>query len=139
MRSPQEAETRMHGRILVVDDQEMVRGLLRRAMEQEGYTVLEAEDGEQALEILGRSAVDLVVSDALMPRMDGLELLKRVKRDHPGTRVIILTGHTGEHDVTQFLIAGADEYIAKPFVPRNLLDVIQRLLDSGEIGDAHGS
>lgn len=133
----------MEQRVLVVDDQEMVRGLLRRALERDGFAVTEAEDGEHALEILCNTRIHLVISDARMPRMDGLELLKRVKRSHPGVRVVILTGHTGEHDVTQFLIAGADEYLSKPFVPRKLIDAVARLLktDEGEIqpGSSEGS
>jgi two-component system, chemotaxis family, sensor kinase CheA len=118
-------------RILVVDDSPLTRELVASLLEAVGYDVIMAADGVEALEVLGRSRAELVVSDLEMPRVDGLELTRRLK-SHPtfkGLPVVILTTRGGEEDRQRGLAAGADGYITKgDLVRQDLVDVVRRLL-----------
>jgi len=79
--------------ILVTDDEENIRGFMRQALEMEGHEVLEAENGRKALEILENNAtINLVVTDMIMPDMDGLELIRNIQRDMPSMRVVAVSG-----------------------------------------------
>lgn len=103
-------------RIIVADDDESIRGLLRRVLEGEGYHVDEARDGVEALDLVTRRRPDLVLSDMKMPLMDGLELCRRLKSD-PETRllpVVILTGLGELPDKLRALDLDADDYLVKP-------------------------
>jgi two-component system sensor histidine kinase and response regulator WspE len=118
-------------RILVVDDSPLTRELVSSLLEAVGYDVIMAADGVEALEVLGPSRAELVVSDLEMPRVDGLELTRRLK-SHPtfkGLPVVILTTRGGEEDRQRGLAAGADGYITKgDLVRQDLVDVVRRLL-----------
>jgi CheY-like chemotaxis protein len=112
--------------ILVVDDDDQVRGLLRAMLERGPHRVLEAEDGEEALALIGRVPPDLVVLDVNMPRLDGPGLCRRLKADG-ATRalpVLMLTAGTRDENRRRCLDAGADGYLTKPFSPLALLDLI---------------
>ncbi len=100
--------------ILIVDDDEMVRVTLKVLVSSLGYNCLVAEDGQAALDILSTTHVDLVLSDVVMPRMDGLELLARVKRDHSRTDVIVATGYSERASYADVIQAGAMDFIKKP-------------------------
>jgi two-component system sensor histidine kinase and response regulator WspE len=118
-------------RILVVDDSPLTRELVASLLESVGYDTLMAADGMEALEVLGGNPVDLVVSDLEMPRVDGLELTRRLKAhpQHQGLPVVILTTRGGEEDRQRGLAAGADGYITKSdLVRQDLVDVVGRLL-----------
>jgi PAS domain S-box-containing protein len=109
-------------RVLVVDDLDAVRAAMRAALESAGATVLEARDGIEALEQLRAHAVDVVVSDVLMPRMGGIELVSRLRAEGSDHRVILVTGYAGEE-----IAAGvADEILFKPFGRSRLVEIVAR-------------
>ncbi len=104
-----------HYRLLVVDDEEDVRRAFMEVLEQNGsYQLFEAEDGIEAMEILGKQEVDLVISDVRMPRMDGIALLQEIKKLRPDLPVIIMTSFGGDIGV-KVLSLGADDIVTRPF------------------------
>ena len=118
-------------RILVVDDSPLTRELRSSLLEAVGYEVASAADGQEAFERLGKEAVDLVITDLEMPRMDGLELTRCLK-SHGTLRnlpVVIVTTRGAEADRRRGMEAGADGYVAKgDLVRQDLVDVVARLL-----------
>jgi len=102
--------------LLVVDDNEMNRDMLSRRLQRKGYTVLTAEDGETALEIVGREAVDLVLLDIMMPGLDGVEVLKILRKDRSQTElpVIMATAKAESQSMVEALGEGANDYVTKP-------------------------
>ncbi len=129
--APARAPAAPRRRILVVDDSPLTRELIGSLLEAVGYDIVIAADGVEALELLANTRVDLVCSDLEMPRMDGLELTRRIKA-HPTYKVlpvVILTTLGGEEDRQRGLAAGADGYITKgDLVRQDLVDVVGRLL-----------
>lgn len=113
--------------VLVADDEGRMRGLVRMYLEREGYRVLEAADGEEALNIIREQHCDLVVLDLMMPVVDGWTVCKeiRVSRDLP---VIMLTARGDEYDRLLGFDLGADDYITKPFSPRELVARVKALM-----------
>jgi DNA-binding response OmpR family regulator/serine/threonine protein kinase/DNA-directed RNA polymerase subunit RPC12/RpoP len=116
--------------ILVVDDEADIVRLLRHTLEQEGYTVLDAADGESALAAARTSPPDLIVLDRMMPGPDGVEVLRRLRRDNRTSQipVILLTARTAVEDRVEGLHSGADDYVTKPFSSRELVARIRALL-----------
>lgn len=117
-------------KVLVVDDDAMVRGVMQRVLEAEGYKVTEAGDGMEALLCVSREQPDLVLSDRAMPGMDGLELCRRLKSD-PATRlipVVMLTGMGQESEKLEALELDADEYLSKPCSLKELRARVRSLL-----------
>ncbi len=112
--------------ILVVDDEEMLRNLLQKILEKEGYRVLLASSGEEAIRAFKSEQIDLVVTDVKMPGMDGFDLLRTIKTDYPGTGVIVMTAFGDAYTVRDALLLGADEYITKPFKSFEIVMVIER-------------
>jgi len=108
-------------RILVVEDDATIRGGLRDALRSEGYEVLEAADGAQGLEAGLREDPDLILLDLMLPRMDGYEVLERLRRDAVETPVLVLTARGLEADRVKGFALGADDYIVKPFSLAELL------------------
>jgi len=100
--------------ILIVDDDEMVRLTLKVLISSLGYYSLVARDGQEALQILASTPIDLVLSDVVMPVMDGLELLEHIRRDHPASDVIIATGYSDRATYADVIKAGAMDFIKKP-------------------------
>ena len=116
----------MAGKILVVEDDTITRSNVCWLLSEEGYEVDQAADGVQALEILRRRQFDLVLSDLVMPRMDGLKLLQQVQSIAPPTPVMIMTSYvSGSLSGTP---DGAVELIRKPFVLDELLSKVRRVL-----------
>ena len=115
-------------RILVVDDEPAVREALRRALQLEGYDVELAGDGVEALERLAVSGVDAVLLDVMMPRLDGLETCRRLRRDGNALPVLMLTARDAVSDRVAGLDAGADDYVVKPFALEELLARLRALL-----------
>ncbi len=113
--------------ILIVDDEPRIRDFVRMNLELEHYRVIEASNGVEALEELRESLPDLVVLDVMMPEMDGFEALHAI-REVSTVPVIMLTVRQSEQDRIRGLDLGADDYIAKPFSPRELLLRIRALL-----------
>ncbi len=114
--------------ILVVDDEEGLRDALSKIFEDEGYTVCCAEDGEQALEMLQRTHIDLILTDMRMPGMSGIDLLKKVREVHENLGVIILTGYGEIESYIEAMSFGAMEYVSKPFKVNELKFIVNKIL-----------
>ena len=115
-------------KIMVVDDDARIRDLLRRYLSQEGFAVLQAEDGRALSRILLRESVDLIVLDLMLPDEDGLSICRRLRGAQDPTPIIMLTAKGEDVDRIVGLEVGADDYLAKPFNPRELLARIHAVL-----------
>jgi DNA-binding response OmpR family regulator len=113
--------------ILLVDDEESIQKLLTYPLEREGYRVVQARDGEAALERFGGERVDLVVLDVMLPKLDGLEVIKRLRADST-VPIIMLTARDDELDKVLGLELGADDYITKPFSIREFRSRVRAVL-----------
>jgi DNA-binding response OmpR family regulator len=118
------------GVILVADDDPDMLGLVTFRLEHSGYTVLQAHDGEEAQRLATEQHPDLCVFDVGMPKLDGLELTRRLRTDESTKRmpIILLTAWVQEADVERGFAAGANDYVRKPFSPMELLARVQTLL-----------
>jgi DNA-binding response OmpR family regulator len=114
-------------RVLVVDDDEVIRSLVRDGLEREGFEVCVAGDGERALRILAEEAPNLVILDVNLPAIGGFDVLTSI-RDSSGVPVILLTGRVDEVDRVLGLELGADDYVMKPFSPRELASRARAIL-----------
>lgn len=125
-------------RVLVVDDEPTVRDVVVQYLRRDGHEVTEAVDGHQALELLASSPPDLVVLDLMLPGVDGLEVLRRL-RATSDVPVIMLTALAEERDRVTGLELGADDYVVKPFSPRELAARVNGVLrrSNGRDGPAH--
>lgn len=121
----------MTGRILVVDDERMVRLALRSILEPEGYHVLEAADGEIALRLYRKEEIDVVIIDVLMPERDGLETILQMRHLSPDAKIIAVSGG-GQYGLLELLDVakglGARIALSKPFEKQELLAAVQELL-----------
>ena len=113
--------------ILVVDDERKLRDLVRSYLEAEGYAVLLADTGQRALEAVERAHPDLIVLDLMLPDLSGEEVARSV-RSHSDVPIIMLTAKAGEDDRVAGLRLGADDYLVKPFSPRELVARIEAVL-----------
>jgi len=113
--------------ILLVDDEESIQTLLTYPLERDGYRVVQARDGEEALRQFGGDSFDLVVLDIMLPRLDGLEVCKRI-RAQSNVPIIMLTARGEELDKVLGLELGADDYITKPFSIREFRSRVRALL-----------
>src|ERR687886_294701 len=113
--------------ILLVDDEDSVQKLLTYPLEREGFRVVQARDGEEALERFRTTRVDLVVLDVMLPKLDGLEVIKRLRAEST-VPVIMLTARDDELDKVLGLELGADDYITKPFSIREFRSRVRALL-----------
>ena len=115
-------------KILVVDDDERIRDLLRRYLTQQGFVAIVADGGPAMDRVLQREGVDLIVLDLMMPGEDGLGICRRLRAAHDRTPIVMLTAKGDELDRIVGLELGADDYLAKPFNPRELLARIHAVL-----------
>jgi len=115
-------------RVIVVDDDARIRDLLRRYLTQEGLEVVLAEDGKTLLRLLTRENIDLIVLDLMLPGEDGLSICRRLRAAKDLTPIIMLTAKTEDVDRIVGLDLGADDYLTKPFNPRELLARIHAVL-----------
>ena len=118
-------------RILIIDDNEEIRRLLRRVLESAHYEVVEAGDGTEGLKCLEKQPVDLVVTDIFMPEKDGLEMLREMRKTHPGMKVIAMSGggQLGNMDILRMARSfGAFRVMAKPFNFREMLEAVSAAL-----------
>ena len=116
--------------VLIADDEPNIVISLEFLLEQDGYRVLVARDGNEALEAIAREVPDLVLLDIMLPRLSGYDVCQRI-RQNPAwakVRVIMLTARGREVEVTKGLALGADAYVTKPFSTRDLLDQVRQLL-----------
>ncbi|HJZ61169.1 MAG TPA: response regulator transcription factor [Miltoncostaeaceae bacterium] len=116
------------GHILVVDDERSIRRLLRMYLVDAGYTVAEASDGESALGEVRSGGIDLVLLDLMLPGMDGIEVCRRLREARPTVPVIMLTARDDEASRVSGLEFGADDYVVKPFAPRELVARVRAVL-----------
>lgn len=119
-------------RIIVIDDQDFVRGAVRRALAPAGHDVLEASDGEMGLQLLADHGADLVITDIFMPGQDGIVTVRRIRREFPTVKVIVMSGGdaTGRMDLRQdALMLGAAKSLAKPFDLAELLAAVREVLE----------
>ncbi|HJU05036.1 MAG TPA: response regulator [Nitrospiraceae bacterium] len=113
--------------ILVIDDDQSTRKLLRHVLEEARYTVFEAADGDQALRLARQMPFNLIITDILMPERDGLEVIRQMKRENPLVKIIALTGggtYLGLETLQTAKDFGAIEAMAKPFDIHQLIDVV---------------
>lgn len=120
--------SKKHQTILIVDDEKMVRELLRTTLEREGYNTVVVQSGEDALQMLEAHHIDAVISDIQMEEMDGLELLKMIRSKHGELPVMMITGHGNKYNKADLSMAGADGYITKPFKNLEILEAIRNIL-----------
>ena len=115
--------------ILVAEDEDLVRRLLTTTLTSGGYSVLEARNGVEALEVCEQigASVDLLVTDVVMPKMTGLELARRLAVDHPALKVLCISGYSAEATTAQRPLEWP--FLAKPFVPAALLERVREVLD----------
>ena len=112
--------------ILVVDDELMMRNLLEKILARDGYTVITAANGREALEVLKKEKADIVITDMKMPEMNGFDLLKVIKKEYPHLGMIMMTAYGDTYTVKDALLLGADEYITKPFKSFEVSMIVER-------------
>lgn len=115
-------------RILVVDDNLDTLEVIRRNLEAAAHQVVTAPGVEEALEVLGREPVDLVITDYKMPKVTGLDLIRHVRANHPASEIMMVTGFASVGGAVQAMRSGAEEYLAKPFTDEELLEAVNRAL-----------
>ena len=117
-------------KVLIVDDEEDIISLIKISLNLAGFDTFEALDGQKALTILKKQKPDLILLDIMMPRMDGYELCKRLKKNRKlkGIPVVFLTAKGQKEDAEKGLACGADDYIVKPFDPYELGERVRELL-----------
>ena len=119
-------------RILVVDDSAADRELAGHLLTKRGWNVVYGEDGRQALAQLRASAVDLVLTDLVMPEVDGLALVEQVKANYPAVPVVLMTARGSEETAVRALDSGAASYVPKNLVVRDLVEIVTRILDASK-------
>lgn len=112
--------------VLVVDDEEDIRNVMKNCLERRGYTVLTAGDGEEALKKMEGTIVDIVLCDIVMPKMNGIEFLQRMRQYNLKTEVIMITGQSTPERCVDSLEFGACQYLMKPTTVENILKSIDR-------------
>jgi DNA-binding NtrC family response regulator len=115
-------------RVLVVDDERTVCNSCEKILSQEGYKVDVALSGEEALGKVKGDGFDLVITDWKMPKIDGLEMARRIKREKPATQVIVITGYPSVDSSIEAIRSGIADYVPKPFTPEELTDAALRVL-----------
>ena len=135
------ANGHVRGTVLVVDDERTIADVVARYLERGGYAAFVAGDGERALEVAGERRPDLVVLDLMLPRIDGLEVMRRLRQraereHHRPPAVILLTAKGEETDRVVGLRLGADDYVVKPFSPRELVARVDAVLRRAAPGTA---
>ena len=114
-------------KILIIEDEANIVQVIRLYLEQAGYTVISAADGVAGLELHAREHPDLVILDLMLPALDGMEVCRRI-RAWAGTPILMLTARQGEEDRIAGLESGADDYLVKPFSPRELVSRVKAIL-----------
>jgi DNA-binding response OmpR family regulator len=118
-------------RILVADDEAAVRGFLRFVLEGAGYHVIEAADGKQALRQARAGRVDLVITDLVMPELEGIETIQALRREVPGVGIIAVSGAFEGQFLPVAEMMGADAVLTKPVSPESLLATVAKVLNRG--------
>ena len=119
-------EEKLH--VLVVDDDEKIRKLLMDTLSALGYNTIGARDGDEALSIINKRGIDLVIADIRMPTMNGIDLLRAIKNIQPALPVLIITGYDYNYAMDQAMEAGADGFLAKPFRIGKIEELMRNVL-----------
>ena len=119
--------------VLLVDDEESVQKVLTYPLEREGYRVVQARDGQEALDRYREEPVDLVILDLMLPRLDGLAVCRRLREERSAVPIIMLTARGDEGDKVLGLELGADDYITKPFSIREFMSRVRALLRRAQL------
>ena len=122
-------------RILVIDDEELVRFTLKQALQKAGHEVVEAADGNDGITFIKRSRFDLIITDIIMPEKEGIETIVELRRDDPDLKIIAISGggRTGNTDYLELAQKlGAQQVLQKPFARQELLDAVQETLKHAE-------
>lgn len=131
-------EEGLPARILVVDDDKHIRELCRIYLEASGFSVLEAADGQAALAVMAAERPDLVVLDVMLPKLDGWQVLNEVRKDSIWLPVVMLTAVGDEEDRVLGLDLGADDYLTKPFSPKELVARVRAVLRRAALAPSGG-
>jgi DNA-binding NtrC family response regulator len=118
-------------RIIVIDDQEPIRRIVRRALENEKHQVFEADDGEAGMKLLHSEPVDVVITDIFMPGWDGIQTLREIRKRYPAVKVIAMSGgdSTGMLDLRKDAeLLGAVKSLQKPFTAREIVELVRAVL-----------
>jgi DNA-binding NtrC family response regulator len=115
------------GKILVIDDEDIVRLSCSRTLVPEGYELKMAKNGLEGLKLLEEESFDLVLTDLKMPNMDGIEVLANIKEKWPATDVVIVTGYQTVETAVKAIKLGAFDYIEKPFTPDTLIATVSNV------------
>ncbi len=119
--------TNQKTRILIVDDESDLRNLLNHVLTQAGYEVMEAPDGEAALNILRKEKFDIAFLDIQMPNVNGIQVLKHIQKNSPSTKAIMLTGYADLKNAMEAKEFGATDFIGKPYKIEDILSTVHRL------------
>ena len=114
---------------MIVDDNDMIRRLVSITFEDGNYSILEAENGAKALELVAKEKPDVIFLDVMMPgEFNGLDVCKKIKAspDHKNCCIVLLTARAQKKDIEDGLKAGADFYLSKPFLPSELVEIVER-------------
>ena len=118
--------------ILLVEDEELLRAGVQEVLEIQGYTVITAPDGEQALACLGAQTIDLIITDLVMPKMDGVDFVKQLRKIKPDLPVIVVSGSTRNimqrYGIDSIQVPGANASLPKPFKSVDLIEQVRQLL-----------
>lgn len=120
-------------KILIVDDDDLIRDLIYEILEPQGYQILLAENGNRALEILDKEEIDLIITDIIMPDKEGIETILDIKKRLPHAKIIAMSGG-GQLEANSYLSMakrlGVNATLTKPFTPVKLLNVVQEILEA---------
>jgi CheY-like chemotaxis protein len=119
-------------RVIVIDDQEPIRRIVRTALERAGHEVLDAGDGALGLQLLERHAADVVLTDIFMPGMDGIQMLRQIRKQFPAVRVIVMSGgdSTGMLDLRRDAeLLGAVKSLSKPFTTHEIVAAVNGVIE----------
>jgi DNA-binding NtrC family response regulator len=126
---------KMKARVIVIDDQEAIRRLIRRTLESRGYSVFEASDGAAGLKLLAQEAAEVVITDIFMPGQDGIVTLRQIRKEFPQVKVIVISGgdSTGTLDMRRDAeLLGAVRTLGKPFTGAELARLVEAVLEGTE-------
>lgn len=115
-------------KIIVAEDEPDIRALYAKVLRQNGYEVLEANDGEEVLTLLGSSNADLIISDVMMPKMDGYEMVAALRQMHTNIPILLITAKDSFLDLQKGFLTGADDYMTKPINIKEMVIRVQALL-----------
>lgn len=116
-------------RLLIVDDEVDLRNLLSEILRTEGYDIVTAPDGADAIRLLDREQFDATLLDIFMPRLNGISVLKYINENHPATKTIIVTGHPTLENALEAKRNGAVDFISKPYKLETILSTLERVLN----------